>query len=398
VIEVAYISTYVPRRCGLATYTYHLRQYVKQARLWNNTDPVIVMTDGSEHEDGKNPALWPLPKENREAYAEMARRVNASSVSVVSLQHEFGIFGGEAGSYILDFVRELKKPLITTFHTVFASPQEPYRSIQSEIAERSDRIIVMNRRAIDYLRSSFAIPEEKITFIPHGTPVPNPEQREAFRRQLNWTGKKVLMTFGLLSRGKGLELILDALPQVVKAVPNALYAIVGQTHPEVKKWEGEAYRHELQERIRRNNLENHVVMIDRYLDEGELVNYLAACDLYVTPYPGMQQITSGTLAYAVGLGRPVLSTPYTYAQDLLEGYEELLIPYGDREQWSEKMVSLLNDDSVRGEWERKMEKVGSGMHWPLVGKRHAQLFVRVSRLSHETADLTEGTAVASLSR
>jgi glycosyltransferase involved in cell wall biosynthesis len=397
-MQVAYVSTYVPRKCGLATYTYHLRQHVKQAKLWHNTDPVIVLVDERESADAKHHALWPLPKQNRAAYAEMARRVNESSVSVVSLQHEFGIFGGEAGSYILDFIRALKKPLITTFHTVFASPEEPYRSIQREIAQRSDRIIVMNRKAIGYLQSAFAIPEAKVAFIPHGTPVPDPQQREAFRRQVNWTDKKVLMTFGLLSRGKGLELILEALPEVVKTVPNALYAIVGQTHPEVKKWEGEAYRNELQELIRRNNLEQHVVMIDRYIDEDELAKYLAACDLYVTPYPGMQQITSGTLAYAVGLGRPVLTTPYSYAQDLLEGCEELLIPYGDQTQWAEKIATLLCHDDIRRDWEQKIERIGSAMHWPLVGKRHAQLFVRISKLSYETSESTGGTAVASLSR
>ncbi|WP_029097930.1 glycosyltransferase family 4 protein [Brevibacillus thermoruber] len=397
-IQVAYMSTYVPKKCGLATYTHHLRHHVKQAKLWNAADPVIVMADENEQGYGNNQALWPLAKHDREAYRAMAQRVNESGVSVVSLQHEFGIFGGEAGAYVLDFVRELKKPLVTTFHTVFASPQEPYRSIQREIAERSDRIVVMNRRAVGYLRQSFGIPEENIVFIPHGTPVPNPQQREAVRQRLNWADKKVMMTFGLLSRGKGLELILEALPQAVKEVPNLLYAVVGQTHPEVKKREGEAYREELMELIRRNRLERHVVMIDRYVDEEELVQFLTACDLYVTPYPGMEQITSGTLAYAVGLGRPVLSTPYSYAQDLLEGCDELLIPYGERERWAEKIAALLRDDSLRRDWEAKIGRIGSAMHWPQIGKRYASLFVKLSKQSGSTFEQTEGTPVAALSR
>jgi glycosyltransferase involved in cell wall biosynthesis len=397
-IQVAYVSTYVPRRCGLATYTYHLRQHVKQAKLWSNPDPVIVLADGGEHADGKHPALWPLPKNEREAYAQMARRLNDSSVTVVSLQHEFGIFGGEAGEYVLDLVRALQKPLVTTFHTVFAEPEEPYRSIQQEIAGKSDRIVVMNRKAIGFLHRAFGVPEEKIVYIPHGTPVPEPKQREAFRRQMNWQDRSVMMTFGLLGRGKGLEMILETLPQVVEAVPHVLYAIVGQTHPEVRKREGEAYRRELQALISRNRLENHVVMIDRYVEEDELVKFLAACDLYVTPYPGTQQITSGTLAYAVGLGRPVLSTPYCYAEDLLAGCGELLIPYGDTAQWAEKIAALLQDDEMRRGWEQKIGGIGSTMHWPLVGKRYAQLFAHLSGASRMSAQTEGGTAVASRSR
>ncbi|UUZ81176.1 glycosyltransferase [Paenibacillus sp. P26] len=322
-MRIAYVSTYVPKRCGLATYTYHLRQAVQSAKEWRGKDPVVVLTDpGTDPVD--DPVLWPLKKDQEEDYAKMARKINHSDVDVVALQHEFGIFGGEAGGHILTFIRNLKKPLITTFHTVFERPQPPYAAIQREIADRSAKIIVMNRKAIDYLHEAFGIPKEKITFIPHGTPEPNPEKRQAFRQRLGWNGRKVLMTFGLLSRGKGIELILKALPEIASKVPDVLYAIVGQTHPEVKKREGERYREELWEQIRAGGMEKHVLMVDRYMEEADLVKHLMSCDVYVTPYPGMQQITSGTLAYAVGLGRPVLTTPYSYAQDLLADYPEPL--------------------------------------------------------------------------
>jgi polysaccharide biosynthesis protein PslF len=377
--KVAYVSTYVPRKCGLATYTHHLRQAVRSAKERVITDEVVVVTDSKQDMGYPLSSFRPLMKNHKESYAEMARQINESDVDVVSLQHEFGIFGGEAGSYILDFVQNLKKPLVTTFHTVFEHPQPPYAAIQRKIAEESAMIIVMNRKAIDFLHDAFAIPKEKIRFIPHGSPVPHLEKRQAYREKLGWIGRQVIMTFGLLSRGKGIEFILETLPDVVREVPDVLYAIVGETHPEVKKREGETYREELMKQIQKNGLDNHVVMIDKYLDENDLIHHLIACDLYCTPYPGMQQITSGTLAYAVGLGRPVLSTPYCYARDLLEGYEDCLLPYGDQKAWSEKLVSLLNDSKKLKEWEKKMLARGKSLHWPQIGEQHARLFAEVSR-------------------
>jgi glycosyltransferase involved in cell wall biosynthesis len=356
------------------------------------------VTDESNRAAFPDSFLWPLKKSDRKAYRQMAVSVNNSKVSVVSLQHEFGIFGGEAGSYILDFVQELEKPLITTFHTVFQKPNEPYRAIQQEIADRSDRIIVMNRKAIEYLRGSYHIPAERIVFIPHGTPVPDSGMRSVFRQRLKWSGRKVILTFGLLSRGKGIEMILDVLPEVVKTVPEVLYAIVGQTHPEVKKREGESYRQELQSLIHDKHLEDHVVMIDRYLDEAELIQHLTACDLYVTPYPGMQQITSGTLAYAVGLGRPVLSTPYVYAMDLLQDAAELLVPFDDRRGWARQIAALLSDEEALRSWEKRMAWIGRNMGWPYVGLQHARLFAQIGQMARDLYSRLGRDPVVSISR
>lgn len=376
--RIAYVSTYVPQKCGLATYTFHVRQAVNGAKDWKGKDPVVVLTRNTA-ELTEDSILWPLRRDQVDDYGKMARRINQSDIDVVSLQHEFGIFGGEAGAHILHFIRHLNKPLVTTFHTVFEQPQPPYASIQKEIAERSTKIIVMNRKAITYLHEAFGVPVEKICFIPHGTPEPIPERREEWRKQLNWHDRKVLMTFGLLSRGKGLELVLQILPEIAKKVPNVLYAIVGQTHPEVKKWEGERYREELQEQIRKSGMDGHVVMIDQYMEESDLVKHLMACDIYITPYPGLQQITSGTLAYAVGLGRPVLSTPYSYAKDLLADYPELLVNTEDQAAWIEKIVSLLADDAILEEWSRNIQEIGKTMHWPEVGRQHAALFAEVRK-------------------
>ena len=377
---VVYVSKYVPQRCGLATYTRDLRVSVMAARGSRILDPVVRVVPASDLATAAgDPSVWPLVKEDRKNYIRITEKVNRSGVSVVSLQHEFGIFGGEAGEYVLEFVRRLRKPLVTTFHTVFEKPEEPYRSIQEEIAHRSDRIVVMNREAVRLLERSFRVSPAKIVFIPHGTSAPDARGREAARKSLGWDGRLVLMTFGLLSRGKGIELVLDALPAVARRVPNVLYAIVGQTHPEVLKYEGESYRDELRRRICKLGLDGRVVMVDRYLENDELVRYLTACDIYVTPYPGMQQITSGTLAYAVGLGRPVLSTPYCYARDLLKGFEEeLLIPYGDVERWADAIASLLADKRRLRALEARIEAVGRTMRWPAVGTAQARLFAEVA--------------------
>jgi polysaccharide biosynthesis protein PslF len=394
--HVAYVSTYIPKRCGLATYTSHLREHVRNAEQGCEADTVIAMVDQSEDLRVYDQSLWFLRRDVREDYRKLAKRLNDSAVTVVSLQHEFGIFGGDAGEYVLDFVRELRKPLITTFHTVLESPQEPHRSVQKEIAQHSDRIVVMNRRAIDLLAKEYRLPKSKMMYIPHGTPVPMPHRREPLRKQLGWSDKRVVMTFGLINRGKGLELILKALPEVIRQVPNVLYAIVGQTHPEVKRREGEAYREQLYDMIRELNLEQHVVMIDRYLSEDELVDHIAACDLYVTPYPGMQQITSGTLAYAVGLGRPVLSTPYAYAQDLLGEFQDLLIQYGDVDAWAQAISRLLSNPVTLQQWERRIQQIGREMTWPRVGELHARLF---GELSQTNQKLESGdNVVASISR
>lgn len=190
-----------------------------------------------------------------------------------------------------------------------------------------------------------------------------------------------MLTFGLLNRGKGIESVIASLPGVVEKVPETLYVIAGQTHPEVKKREGEAYRKELEELIKRLKLENNVKMVDRYFSEDELVSYLTACDLFITPYPGMQQITSGTLAYAVGVGRAVLTTPYEHARDLLNGCEELILPYGDTKAWEQTLLKLLSNDEELHKWENRIREIGEATHWPNVAKQHLQLF---SKLIEET--------------
>jgi len=382
--RIAYISTFVPKRCGLATYTHHLREAVMLAKGKRREggfpaavpppDPVVCLCHEEETALYSLPWQIPLAKQRREDYRAIAHRINASSVDVVSLQHEFGIFGGHAGEYVLELLRHLKKPVVTTFHTVFAQPAPPYTDIQREIAALSRHLIVMNRRAIDYLRGQCRVPAWKISCIPHGAPVPPQEDRTRKRREYGWDGRRVIFQFGLLSRNKGVELVLRALTRVVRKVPDLLYVVAGQTHPEVLRHEGEAYRNELKALAIELGLSGYVRMIDRYIPEEELVSLMLAADLYVTPYPGMQQITSGTLAYAAGLGKPILSTPYLYARELLKGNEDCLVPYGDVSAWSRKLIELLTQPERLGACASRMAEIGRDMHWPIAGERHLELF------------------------
>ncbi|SIS93596.1 glycosyltransferase family 4 protein [Alicyclobacillus vulcanalis] len=392
-LEIGYVSTYVPRKCGLATYTHHLRQSVRQAAGSAAADQVIAMLAPDEDMKDYNRSYWFLRREERRDYARIARRVNDSRIGVVSLQHEFGIFGGEAGAYILDFIHTLDKPLVTTFHTVFQKPMSPYREVQKEIAQRSDAIVVMNRQAIDYLVDAFAISPSKIHYLPHGTPTRSLTPRDELRRRFGWQNRAVIVTFGLLGPSKGIEFMLDAMPAIVRKVPNALYVIAGQTHPEIVKREGEAYRESLMRRVKELRLDDHVVMLNQYMSESDIVDLITAADLYVTPYPNMEQITSGTLAYAVGIGQVVLTTPYAYARDLLKDVPELLVPFGDTRAWAERAIEILSDEGHRARYAERISAIGNEMTWPRVGERYWQLIQAVARQADQVASGVKGFAV-----
>mgnify|MGYP002619790387 CR=1 FL=1 len=389
--RIAYVGTYVPKRCGIATYTHHLRQAVRAASGGKVNDLAIALTDRADgHTYGRG--VQPLVKDERSDYRRAAENIRAFSADLVSLQHEFGIFGGEAGEYVLDLLETLRRmdiPVVTTFHTVFERPEEPYRSVQRRIAELSGRIIVMTRTAVRYVAEAFGVPRERIACIPHGTPLPPRDDRRKLRERLGWNGRKVVLSFGLLGRGKGLETVIRALPGLARRAPAALYAIVGQTHPEVLKFEGESYREELRALAAELGVERHLLMIDRYVEEDELAALLTACDVYVTPYPDMRQITSGTLAYAVGLGRPVLSTPYVYARDLLADCPELLLPPSDSDAWAEALADLLGSPETLKRIEPRIARIGADMRWPVVGRAHLELFRRESRAAGVTASTAE---------
>jgi glycosyltransferase involved in cell wall biosynthesis len=344
--SVAVIGNYLPRQCGIATFTTDLVQALS-SETTDRTCWAVAMNDKPEGYAYPGEVKFEINEKQLDEYRLAAEFLNINQADVVCLQHEYGIFGGPAGSHILKLLAELRIPVVTTLHTVLTEPSENYRKVMLRLAELSDRLVVMSHKARDILQGIYGIEGAKIAYIPHGIPDMPFVDPSYYKDQFGVLGKKVLLTFGLLSENKGIEYALEALPKVVERFPEAVYIVLGATHPHVLQTEGESYRLQLQQLVRNLNLEQQVIFQNRFVTLEELCEYLAAADVYITPYIGEAQITSGTLAYAMGTGKPVVSTPYWYAQEMLEDGRGHVVPFKDPESLSEVLIRLLGDDTER---------------------------------------------------
>jgi glycosyltransferase involved in cell wall biosynthesis len=310
-------------------------------------------------------------------YGAAAERVNASGAALVSVQHEFGIFGGPEGLYVIEFLARLEIPVVTTLHTVLPEPSLPYHRALRAVAHQSDHLVVISEAAHRLLDDVYGIDPATVTIIPHGVPdvpfEPSASQKEA----LGFSGRTVLFTFGLLNPGKGIEFMLNALPPLVRDHPEVLYVVLGATHPEVRRQQGEVYREGLKTQVEALGLTGHVQFVNRFVSQTELLQYLRACDIYVTPYPGRDQVSSGTLAYALGAGTAIVSTPYLYAEEMLADGAGRLVPYGDTKTLTSTLQNLVADDEARALLGRRAYEVGQSMTWTKVGQRYADLFDEV---------------------
>lgn len=394
--RAAFISTYPPVKCGIATFTNHIVSACKQTGTESGC--VVVAVDDEETAPVYgNEVMLRIAKNDRGAYRHAARVLNNSNIDVVCIQHEFGIFGGEQGGWILDLIRELRKPVVSVFHTVQATPEEAYRRTLACIAHESDQVVVITDHAITLLRDVYGVPAHRMQVIPHGVPDVPFEHPDAHKSALGFDDRRVLMTFGLLGPTKGIDLALEALPEIAERHPDVLYAIVGATHPGViRHFGGDVYREQLKDRVRQLGVENNVRFIDRYLDEDELVRYLQACDVYISPYPGVDQISSGTLSYAVGIGLAVVSTPYIYARELLARGRGRLVEFGSPAAITHEVNQLLDDD---GAWQRLRQtayRYGRRMTWANVGRAYNALFEELGgpQIRREAADLRIAPTVA----
>ena len=292
----------------------------------------------------------------------------------MSLQHEFGLFGGKAGSHIHILLERLNTPVVTTVHTVLEKPTADYHSSLTGVCSASDRIIVMNSRGIRMLREIYGVPRWKIDLMPHGIPDLPFTHNGHYKRMLGVAGRKTILTFGLLSENKGIEVMLRALPAIVKADLSVLYIILGATHPEVLRSEGQSYRRKLEKIVEDLSLQNNVVFYDRFVEDEELFRFLGAADIYVTPYLNEEQLTSGTLAFAVGTGKAVVSTPYWAAQELLADGRGKFVRFGDSEHLADTVVEILGNDSLFNELKSKAYEYGRSMTWSKVGQAYRDLF------------------------
>ncbi len=335
---------------------------------------VVALDDPEEDYDYPDIVSHRLDQEARVDYVEAAEFINFSNVRAVSLQHEFGIFGGDDGSYVLDMLRELRCPVITTLHTVLDEPTEGQREVMDELTVLSQRLVVMSHKGVDFLTDIYGAPREKIDFIPHGVEQLPLVEPDLYKDQFDMEGREVILTFGLLSPGKGIEYMLQALPPIVEEYPNLCYIVLGATHPEVRERKGESYRLKLQRMARDLGLQKNVLFIDRFVEQSELCEFLKAADVYVTPYLSRKQITSGTLAYAIGAGKPVVSTNYWYAEELLDDGRGILVEPKDSEGISEGILTLLNDQDKLRATRAAAYEYSRDMVWDEVGRKYLDTF------------------------
>src|SRR5712692_5554514 len=326
--SVAFIGNHLPRRCGIATFTHDLHRAVSTARRKLETC-VVAMSDSGHTYDYPPAVLFQIHDETIIEYVQAAEFLNNEGFDIVSLQHEYGIFGGEAGGNIIELLSRLEMPIVTTLHTVLSKPTPVQRDVMRRIIDTSTKIVVMSEKGHEFLRSVHEVPARKIEVIPHGIPdFPFLETHHA-KTKLGFTGKTIILTFGLLSPNKGIETMLDAMPGIIKSCPNAVYVILGATHPNLVRDQGEAYRDSLTARVQSLGIENHVVFFNQFVDQVTLLDFISMCDVYTTPYLNEAQMTSGTLAYSFGLGKAVVSTPYWHAKELLSDGRGILVPFGD---------------------------------------------------------------------
>lgn len=371
--RVALIGNFPPRRCGIATFTADLHAALTEHGGMTQAD-VYAMTETGASYDYPAAVKMPVSQNDPAAYMEAARRINASGVEVVSVQHEYGIFGGAAGGMLLPLLNALKAPIITTLHTVLERPDADQRRVMQEIIALSSRVVVMAEKGRDILRRVYNIPASRIVVTPHGAPDMKLEPTERFKAQFGWEGRRVLLTFGLLSPNKGIEHMLAALPAIVREHPDALYVVLGATHPHLRAREGEAYRETLMAQAEALGVRDHVQFIDAFVDNDALFSYLRATDVYVTPYLHEAQITSGTLAYAVALGRAVVSTPYWHACEALADGRGLLCPFADSLSLATAIGGLLADDAARETLAARAYDMGRATIWSSVARRYAETF------------------------
>lgn len=378
-VKIAFIGNYPPRECGIATFTRDL----VESLIKNDTikDAHINAYVVALNDNGQAYAYPPIVRQiirqsYQQDYLQVAKYINYSDVDVCILQHEFGIFGGDSGIYILPLLYRLEIPLIVTFHTVLQYPSYNEKAIIQEIGKRAEKIIVMSKRAIDFLVTIYGVPKEKIALIEHGVPDFELPDREKFKKKFNLENKKALLTFGLLNRNKGIETVIEALPKVVQKHPDLIYIVLGKTHPSVVKAVGEEYRNYLLRLSEKYGLRKHVYFKDSFVDNVELFGYLSAIDIYITPYLSRNQITSGTLAYAIGAGAAVVSTPYWHAEELLDSGRGRLFDFGDNEELANILCDLLDDPQKLHKLRGVAYEYGRRTTWPQTGIKYCQEIIK----------------------
>jgi glycosyltransferase involved in cell wall biosynthesis len=367
--RVGYFSTYPPRECGIANFTKDLIDATCELNEFKHS--VIAINEKGALYDYDRRVKWNIDRDDAKDYVKAAEYVNSSNIQLLIVQHEFGLFGGDYGEYIKLFLDNVKKPVITTLHTVQPNFDKKAIEVLKYIVERSEAIIVIAQAAIDMLKRQ-GISYKKCIVIPHGCPSIDCTNNKSIKESLGLEGRLVASTFGLISSGKGIEYAIRALPEIIKKEPRIIYLIIGETHPEVRKYEGEKYRNELTKLVSELGLEEHVRFTNRFITKRELIKFLQATDIYITPYISPNQISSGTLIYAMGAGKAVVSTPYYHAMEVLSNERGILCRFEDSASIAESVNRLLNEN-FRSEVQRKAYKYSRRFLWKNVAQKYLKI-------------------------
>ncbi|MEB3318981.1 MAG: glycosyltransferase family 4 protein [Cyanobacteriota bacterium] len=371
--KISFLGDFPPRQCGIATFTRDLHQAVTRQRPEWST-PVLSVTDPGFHYDYPDVVRFELPERSFSGYQRAADFINLSHTDLLCIQHEFGIYGGPAGSHLLNLIRRLRLPVVTTLHTVLEDPTSEQRRVMEELLQQSDALVVMSERGQRILQATYQLAPEKIHLIPHGIPDQPFVDPNFYKDQYGVAGRPMMLTFGLLSPGKGIEYGIEALPAILAHHPDLVYVILGATHPNLMRAEGETYRLSLERLAQSLGVESNVIFVNRYVDDQQLMEYIGAADIYLTPYLNPAQITSGTLAYCYGAGKAVVSTPYWHAEELLAQGRGLLVPFRDGAAIASAVNGLLSEPGRLLAMRKQAWLAGRDMVWAAVGERYAQLF------------------------
>ena len=370
--KVAFVSSFLPRKCGIATFASDL---IKNTALSSrNCFEPLVVAMRSEDEKYNDPVKFEIRQNVKRDYICAADYINFSHVDMVCIQHEFGLFGGEGGAYLNLLLNRLNAPVITTLHTVLDNPSPDYHKSLVDVCNSSYKVITMNKRGVDMLRDKHGVHDKKTHLIPHGIPDLPFVDSNYYKHKFDIEDRKTILTFGLLSKNKGIEVMLKAMPAIIEAEPSVLYIILGMTHPSVLKHAGESYRFSLQQLVKELGIQKHVIFHNMFVTDEKLHNFLCATDIYVTPYLNREQLTSGTLSFAVGTGKAVVSTPYWAAVELLADGRGKLVPFGDSEQTAEAIVEILRDESLFYSMRRNAYDYGRARTWPIIAQEYWKLF------------------------
>lgn len=383
-IPVAFIGTYPPRQCGIATFTCDVSDAVARQN-WKADSFIVAVNEPNASYEYDDKVRFQIERNNITTYIAAAQFLNESKAKIVVIQHEYGIYGGRNGEYLLTLLEHLRKPVVVSFHTTLPEPDEYMRRVTRIIGHHASAVIGLTYKSAEILEKVYGINRKKLRVVLHGVPNVNKVPTQHFKKFFGLEGRTVLSTFGLINPDKGIEFMIDALPQVVARHPEVTYLVLGQTHPVIIKEVGEVYRESLQERVSKNGIEDNVVFHNKYMEFNDLVRYLLATDIYVTPNMSKNQIVSGTLAYALGCGKAVVSTPYLYAQEAMAHGRGMFVDFNDSDGFAASINMLLENDGMKTAIEDAAYRYGRLMIWRNVANDYLKIFDEIlsRHLAHQ---------------